>query len=47
MGRASGDVRQIAFWLSIVFVILGAILLAVAIYDPTSTDDHTLWDASA
>jgi len=41
MGRVSGDVRQIAFWLAIVFVILGAILLAVAIYDTTSTDDHT------
>jgi hypothetical protein len=41
MGRVSGDVRQIAFWLAIVFVILGAILLAVALYDTTTTADHT------
>src|SRR5271169_2141182 len=40
MGRVSGDIRQVAFWLAIIFVILGAVLLAVAIYDPTSSDDH-------
>jgi hypothetical protein len=40
MGRVSGDVRQIAFWLAIIFVILGAVLLAVALYDTTSSDDR-------
>jgi len=41
MGRVSNDIRQIVFWLAIIFVILGAILLAVALYDHTTTADPT------
>ena len=41
MARFSNEQRQIAFWLTIIFVILGAILLAVALYDRTSTADPT------
>jgi hypothetical protein len=41
MARLISEHRLIVFWLTIIFVILGAILLAVAIYDPTSDADHT------
>ena len=41
MARFSGDIRLIMFILTIIFVILGAILLAVSLYDRTTTGDPT------
>ena len=41
MAVLANDHRQIAFWLTIIFVILGAILLGVALFDPTTTADRT------
>jgi hypothetical protein len=41
MSVLSKDGRQIAFFFIVCFVILGAVLLAVAIFDPTTTDDRT------
>lgn len=41
MGSLTGDGRRIAFWLICIFALLGVILLAIALYDPTSSADRT------
>lgn len=41
MAVLANDQRQIAFWLTILFVIVGAILLADALFDPDTTADRT------
>jgi hypothetical protein len=41
MAVLANDQRQIAFYFTITFVILGAILLAVSLYDPSTTADRT------
>ena len=37
----STDLKHILFWLIGIFAILGAILLAVALFDPTTDADRT------
>lgn len=41
MGFLSNDARRIALFLIVCFVILGAVLLGVALFDPTTTADRT------
>jgi hypothetical protein len=41
MANLSSDHRQIAFWLTLIFAILGGILLAIALYDDSTTADKT------
>jgi hypothetical protein len=41
MASLSSNHKQIAFWLTLIFAILGGILLAIALYDHTTTADRT------
>jgi len=41
MARFGSDTRDIIAILICIFVILGAILLAIALFDPTTTADRT------
>lgn len=41
MAALADDHRRIAFWLTIIFAILGAILLGISLFDPTTTADRT------
>jgi hypothetical protein len=41
MARLGAEHHQIMFWLTCIFAVLGATLLAVSIFDPSTTDDRT------